>query len=72
MRGQGARDQFRRLGDLHDDETIRNLVDFLYSGDFQRRSRWREISPYWRWLICEIAPAELEQRLLAPSAPSAG
>jgi hypothetical protein len=65
VRGQGARDQFRRLGELDDDETVRRIVDLLYSGDFQRRSRWREIAPFWRWLIREIAPAELEQRLLA-------
>ena len=63
--GQRMPDPFRHLGDLADDETIRRIVDFLYSGDFQRRSRWREIGPFWRWLIREIAPAELEQRLLA-------
>jgi hypothetical protein len=61
----GARHQFARLGDLGDDDTIRRIVEFIYSGDYQKRSRLREISPYWRWLIREIPPAEVEQRLLA-------
>jgi hypothetical protein len=63
--GQGARDQFRRLGDFADDTTMRRIVDFLYSGNYQRRSRWREISPFWRWLVREVPRAETERRLLA-------
>jgi hypothetical protein len=63
--GQGARHQFRRLGDLARDDTIRALVELVYGGEFQRRSRLREISPYWRWLIREIPPEEVERRLLA-------
>ena len=65
VRGYGAREQFRRLGELSDDETVRRIVEFVYSGEMQRRSRLREISPFWRWLIREIPPAEVEQRLLA-------
>ncbi|CAN5826123.1 sulfotransferase [soil metagenome] len=65
VRGYGAREQFRRLGDPADDASIRKIVDFVYSGEMQRHSRLREISPFWRWLIREIPPAELEQRLLA-------
>lgn len=60
----GARHQFARLGDLADDNTIRRIVEFIYSGEYQHRSRLREISPYWRWLIREIPPADVEQRLL--------
>jgi hypothetical protein len=62
--GHGARDEFRRLGDLADDGTIARIVDFIYSGGYQRRSRRREISPFWRWLISDVPRAELEQRLL--------
>ncbi len=68
----GARHQFRRLGDPADDETIRRIVEFIYSGDYQKASRLREISPYWRWLIREIPPAEVEQRLLAADRTEAG
>ncbi|HUG49124.1 MAG TPA: sulfotransferase [Candidatus Limnocylindria bacterium] len=65
VRGYGAREQFRRLGDLAEDGTISRVVEFVYSGEMQRRSRLREISPFWRWLIREITPADVEQRLLA-------
>lgn len=63
--GHGARDEFRRLGDLANDETIGRIVDFIYSGEYQRRSRRREISPFWRWLISDVPRTELERRLLA-------
>jgi hypothetical protein len=62
--GYGAREVFRRLGSLSDDATIRRIVDFIYSGDYQRQSRWREISPFWRWLISDVPRAEVERRLL--------
>jgi hypothetical protein len=62
---EGARHYFRRLGDLADDATIRQLVEFIYSGEYQRRSRVREISPYWRWLIESVQRDDLERRLLA-------
>jgi len=62
---EGARAYFRRLGDPHDDETIRRLVRFVYSGEFQRRSRLRTLSPYWGWLRRRVPRAELERRLLA-------
>jgi hypothetical protein len=63
--GYGARQVFRRLGDPHDDATIRRIVEFVYSGAYQRQSRWREISPYWRWLIGSVPRDEVERRLLA-------
>lgn len=62
---EGARTYFRRLGDLHDDATIGRIVDLIYSGAFQRRSRLREVSPYWRWLTRVVEPDELRTRLLA-------
>lgn len=63
--GYGAREVFRRLGDMRDDATVRRIVEFLYSGEYQRRSRWREISTFWRWLISDIPRDEVERRLLA-------
>lgn len=62
---EGARHYFRRLGDPADDAVIRRLVDFIYSGEYQRQSRMREISPYWRWLIESVPRDDLERRLLA-------
>lgn len=61
---EGSRHYFRNLGDLADDATIRRLVEFIYSGEYQRRSRARELSPYWRWLIPSVPRDDLEQRLL--------
>ena len=62
---EGARHYFRRLGDPHDDATIRRLVDEVYSGGFQRRSRLREVSPYWRWLTSKVPRGDIESYLLA-------
>lgn len=62
---EGARAYFQRLGDPRDDATIRRIVAFLYSGEFQRRSRLRTLSPYWGWLRSSVPRAELERRLLA-------
>jgi omega-hydroxy-beta-dihydromenaquinone-9 sulfotransferase len=62
---QGARFYFRRAGDLKDDATIKAIVDSIYSGGFQKQSRWRRISPYWRWVTEATPKEELERRLLA-------
>lgn len=62
---EGARHYFRRLGPLDEDGALRRLVDFIYSGEFQRRSRWREVSPFWRWLVREITPDEFGRALAA-------
>jgi len=62
---EGARHYFRSVGDLRDDEAVRRLVELIYSGDLQRRSRLRELSPYWRWLTGRVPRADIEARLLA-------
>jgi hypothetical protein len=62
---EGARHYFRRLGDLRDDANVRALVELVYSGELQRRSRLRELSPYWRWLTSRVPRADLEAYLLA-------
>ena len=49
LRGsEGARNYFRRAGDLQSDDTMRKIVEMIYTGDFQRQSRWREVSTFWR------------------------
>jgi hypothetical protein len=62
---EGARAYFRRLGDPREDATMRRIAAFVYSDEFQRRSRLRELSPYWGWLTRTVPRAELERRLLA-------
>ena len=62
---EGARYYFRRAGDLSNDATMRRIVELLYSGEFARRSRWRELSPFWKWLIANVPRDEVERQLLA-------
>jgi hypothetical protein len=62
---EGARFYFHRAGDPAQDETLRRIVNMIYSGEFERLSRVRELSPYWRWLVKDVPRDELERRLLA-------
>lgn len=62
---EGTRHYFRRVGDARDDGTVRELVELIYSGELQRRSRLRELSPYWRWLTSRVPPGDIEAYLLA-------
>jgi len=63
--GEGARYYFRRAGDPARDDTVRAIVEMIYAGEFQRRSRWREVSTFWRWLVDNVPRDEMERRLLA-------
>lgn len=62
---EGTRHYFRRLGDPRDDEVVHATVEFIYSGELQRRSRLRELSPYWRWLSAKVPREDIEAYLLA-------
>jgi hypothetical protein len=62
---EGARRYFRRVGDLRDDASVERLVELIYSGELQRRSSLRELSPYWRWLTGKVPRSDLHARLLA-------
>lgn len=62
---EGARFYFRKVGDMRNDDAVRKMVDLIYSGEFQRQSRWREVSPYWRWLVANVSQADITERLLA-------
>ena len=61
---RGARHFFRRAGDLADDATVREIVDMIYSGEYERLAGWRRPSPYWFWLKDNVAREELERRLI--------
>jgi hypothetical protein len=62
---EGARFYFRRAGALESDATVRAIVEMVYSGEYQRRSRVREVSIFWRWLVENVPQTEMESRLLA-------
>jgi hypothetical protein len=62
---EGTRRYFRRLGDPRDDAVVREMVELIYSGELQRRSRLRELSPYWRWLTSRVPREDIEAYLLA-------
>lgn len=62
---RGARHFFRRAGDLQDDDSLRRIVDMIYSGEYEKLAGWRRPSPYWYWLKEEVPREEIERRLLA-------
>ena len=62
---RGARQIFASLGDPASDETLREIVNMIYSGGLQGRSRMREVSLFWRWLAENVSRDEMERRLLA-------
>jgi len=62
---EGTRHYLRRVGDLREDGNVRALVELVYSGELQRRSRLRELSPYWRWLVDKVPRGDMERYLLA-------
>src|SRR5215218_7589244 len=44
---RGARHFFRKAGtDLTSDDTIRKIVDMIYSGEYERLAGWRPPSPH--------------------------
>jgi hypothetical protein len=62
---EGARFYFRGAGDLARDETMHKIAEMIYSGEFERRSRWRQVSTFWNWLVNNVPRPEMERRLLA-------
>ena len=62
---EGTRHYFRRLGDPRRDAVVRAMVELIYSGELQRRSRLRELSPDGRWLTSKVPREDLERYLLA-------
>ena len=61
---ESAVHRFRRVGPLTDDDVVRRIAALVYSPLFQRGSRLRESSPFWRWLGKRVPQQELEAALL--------
>jgi hypothetical protein len=62
---EGMRHKFRKFGDLQNDENVRPLVDFLYSGGSEKSSWLRRSSSHWRWITRRIDKEVFLQRILA-------
>lgn len=62
---EGVRYKFRRFGDLSDDENVRRLVDFIYSGGLECSVKHRTLSYHWRWIIRKVDREDFLQRILA-------
>jgi hypothetical protein len=62
---EGVRHRLRKFGDLHDDDNLRRLVDYLYSDAFKRSSKYRDVSTLWRWLGRRVPKDTLLALLLA-------
>ena len=61
---RGVRDDVRRLGDLRDDATVREVVTLLYSERFQRGTWLRRREEFWTWVARYLPREELERRVL--------
>jgi hypothetical protein len=61
---EGARYKFRQFGDMSDDNNVHTLVDYIYSGAFEKSSRRRGLSSQWRWIIKRVDKSELLQKIL--------
>jgi hypothetical protein len=60
---QGARFAFRRLGPLSEEANVRRLVDFIYSGELRRVSKFKNYI-LWGWLSRNVDKEVLVQEIL--------
>ena len=61
---EGARHRFRKFGDLSVDNNVRRLVDYIYSDQFKKSSRYRNVSRHWRWIVEKVKKEDFLQRIL--------
>lgn len=62
---EGARHKFREFGDLSDDDNVRKLVDYIYSGGLEKSFRKHRVMSYhWHWIIKCIDKKDFLQRIL--------
>ena len=64
LASEGVRQQLRRrFGDGDDDETARNIVDFIYD-DLLQGSRLRRASRQWTWTTRHVPRSQMLRRFL--------
>jgi len=61
---EGARHRFRKFGDLLNDDNVRRLTDYIYSDEFRKSSRYRDVSTQWRWITERIDKEDFLRRIL--------
>jgi hypothetical protein len=61
---EGVRHKFKKIGDLSDNDNVRELVDYIYSGELEKNSKYREISYHWHWIIKNVDREDFSQRIL--------
>jgi hypothetical protein len=61
---ESARHKFKKMGDLCDDDNVQRLVDYIYSGEFEKNSKYRGISYHWRWIVKNVDRENFLQRVL--------
>ncbi len=61
---EGARYKFRKFGSLSHDDNVHKLVDYIYSDEFRKSSRYRNVSPHWRWIVEKVNKEDFLRRVL--------
>jgi hypothetical protein len=64
IKSEGAIFKFRKFGDLSKDQNVVNLTNYIYSGEFERDSKYRGISPHWKWIIQNVNKDAFVNRIL--------
>jgi len=54
IKSEGAIYKFRKFGNLSKNQNVFNLTDYIYSGEFEKDSKYRGVSPHWKWIIQNI------------------
>jgi len=62
---EGARYKFRKFGGLSNDDNVRRLVDYIYSGEFKRETEKRRVLSFqWRWITEWVDREKFLQKIL--------
>ena len=62
---EGARYKFRKLGDLSNDDNVRRLVEYVYSGELEESfKKFGDMGYHWHWIIRRVDREDFLQRIL--------
>lgn len=62
---EGKRYQFRKFGDLSKDENVRKLIDYIYSDEFAKGTKYKPMNWQWKWIIENEDKENFVQRILS-------